>query len=97
MTTWFVSAHAGAVDWAARRGIEARLVSHLDVAHVQAGDRVIGTLPVSLAADVCAARAEYWHLTLDLPADARRRELSADDMDAFGARIERYEVRRAAG
>lgn len=94
MTTWFVSGHAGAVDWARARGIEAEAVGHLDVGRIQAGDRVIGTLPVALAAQVCAAGAEYWHLTLDLPAEARRRELSADDMDAFGARIERFDVRR---
>lgn len=94
MTVWFVSGHAGAVDWARRRGIEAEAVAHLDVAKVKAGDRVIGTLPVSLAAAVCAGGAEYWHLTLDLPPEARRRELSADDMDTYGARIERYEIRR---
>ncbi|MDW8324914.1 MAG: CRISPR-associated protein Csx16, partial [Burkholderiales bacterium] len=55
MTTWFVSRHPGAIKWAARKGIRVdRQVDHLDVDVVQAGDVVIGTLPVHLAAEVCA-------------------------------------------
>jgi CRISPR-associated protein Csx16 len=92
MTDWFVSGHAGAFEWAARRGIVARGVAHLDPALVQPGDRVMGTLPVPLAAQVCAIGASYWHLVLDLPAEARQRPLDADMMDSFGARLECYVV-----
>ncbi|HMZ71966.1 MAG TPA: CRISPR-associated protein Csx16 [Burkholderiaceae bacterium] len=95
MTTFFVSRHPGAADWALEQGLAVdRAVAHLDPAEVEAGDVVIGTLPVNLAAQVCARGARYLHLTLDLPADWRGRELSAADMAACGARIEEYRVQR---
>lgn len=95
MTTFFVSRHPGATAWAAEQGLAVdRAVAHLDPAEVQAGDTVIGTLPVNLAAAVCARGGRYLHLSLDLPADWRGRELSAADMAACGARIEEYRVQR---
>ena len=71
-----------------------RRVAHLDVSEVRPGDTVIGTLPVHLAAEVCARGARYLHLSLDLPPGLRGSELSADDMEACKARLEEYEVRR---
>lgn len=98
MTTFFVTRHPGASAWAARQGLAVdRLMAHLDPAEVGAGDTVIGTLPVNLAAAVCDKGARYVHLTLDLPPDWRGRELSAADMAACGARLEEYRVQRAAG
>jgi CRISPR-associated protein Csx16 len=93
MTTFFVSRHPGAADWARGQGLAIdRPVLHLDPAEVGPGDTVIGTLPVNLAAAVCARGACYLHLTLDLPPDWRGRELSAADMAACGARLEAYRV-----
>jgi CRISPR-associated protein Csx16 len=93
MTTWFVTRHPGAIAWAARQGIAVdRQVAHLDPADIQPGDTVIGTLPVNLAAQVCARGARFFNLSLDVPAEARGRELSADDLERFGARLEAYDV-----
>jgi CRISPR-associated protein Csx16 len=95
MTTIFVSRHPGAIEWAARKGIRVdRQAAHLDVADVQAGDFVIGTLPVSLAAAVCARGARFFNLSIDVPPDARGRELTEDDLDRFHARLEEYRVQR---
>lgn len=95
MTTFFVSRHPGAGAWLGAQGLAVdRTLAHLDPADVQAGDVVIGTLPVNLAAAVCARGARYLHLSLDLPADWRGRELSAADMAACGARLEEYRVQR---
>lgn len=94
MPAYFVSRHQGAVDWAARRGIAARQVEHLDAEMIKPGDTVIGTLPVHLAAEICARGARYLHLSMDLPQTGRRPNLSADEMDGFGARLEEFEVRR---
>ena len=94
MTVWFVSRHAGAVEWARRRGLDAVATAHLDLDRVAAGDVVIGTLPVGLAADVQHRGALFYFLELDLPADARGRELSAEDMDRFGAKLVEYRVER---
>lgn len=93
MTTWFVTRHPGAIEWARRRGLAVDCqITHLDPAQVAAGDTVIGILPVNLAARVCERGARYFNLSLDLPPEARGRELSADELYAFGARIEAYNV-----
>lgn len=97
MTVLFVTRHDGAVAWAARRGIVAEMVDHLDIGRVQPGDVVMGTLPLHLAAAVCARGARLLHLELDLPPDARGRPLTADDMDRYGAELVEYRVEREEG
>lgn len=93
MTTWFVTRHPGAVEWARRKGlIVDRQIAHLDPERIAPGDTVIGILPVNLAARVCERGARYFNLSLDLPADARGRELSADELEAYGARVEEFVV-----
>ncbi|WPP46915.1 CRISPR-associated protein Csx16 [Pseudomonas sp. AN-1] len=88
---WFVSRHAGAREWLERQGWTVdRQVAHLDPEQVGAGDVVYGTLPVHLAAELCARGAQYHHLILDLPAEARGCELSADELERFGARLVRF-------
>ena len=94
MTTWFITRHPGARDWAEREALKIdRYCAHLDPQDVQAGDTVIGSLPVHLAAAVCARGARYFNLSLDLTAAARGKELSAVELETFNARIEEYEVR----
>ncbi len=93
MTTYFVTRHKGAVNWAHGKGIEAVHLDHLDPEILKSGDKVLGTLPVHIAADVCARGTRYMHLTLDLPPDARGKELTAGDMNKFGAKLEKYDVR----
>jgi CRISPR-associated protein Csx16 len=93
MTTYFISRHFGAIDWAMRQGIKVDFqLAHLDVEQIQSGDVVIGSLPVNLAAEVCARNAKYIHLTLDLPYDARGVELDAAAMQRFGAKLEEYRI-----
>jgi CRISPR-associated protein Csx16 len=93
--TWFVSRHPGALAWTTRQGMAVdHWVAHLDLHKVQAGDTVAGTLPVHLAAQVCARGARYLHLCLELPADRRGRELSAKELIQHGARLEPFLVVR---
>lgn len=95
MTIWFVSRHPGAIEWAARHGVHFdRQVAHLESEDVKSGDTVIGSLPVHLAAQVCERAAHLCNLSIDLPAGARGRELSADDLEAYNARLETYSVER---
>ena len=93
MTTYFISRHAGATEWLQNQGLTVdAVVDHLDPETVRAGDVVLGTLPVNLAARICARGARYLHLSLELPAAWRGRELSADDMRHFGAKLEEFRV-----
>lgn len=95
--TWFVSRHPGALEWAVRRGLRAdACVAHLEAEKVSPGDTVIGTLPVHLAAEVCARGGRYLNLSLDLPEQWRGQELSADEMEACGAQIVQYAVEEKA-
>lgn len=93
MTIYFVTRHPGARAWAQSQDIEVDfLIDHLDVAQIIPGDIVIGTLPVNLAAGVCVRGGRYLHLSLDLPPQMRGKELSCEDMERLGARIEEYRV-----
>jgi len=95
MTAYFVTRHPGARTWAAEAGLAVECVlAHLDPAMIGPGDVVIGSLPVNLAAEVCARGGRYLHLSLDLPPGLRGRELTAEQMRACGARVEEYQVRR---
>jgi CRISPR-associated protein Csx16 len=98
MTTHFITRHEGARDWAEEEGFSVdRLIEHLDPLDIQPGDRVLGTLPVNLAAEVCARGGRYFHLSLDLPPEWRGRELSAEDMRRFGARLREFRVEPVTG
>lgn len=91
--TWFVSRHPGAIEWAKRCQIPVdQWVPHLSLHLVRQGDTVIGSLPVNLAAQVCALGARYGHLSLELPANLRGKELSADQLDDLHAHIEWFQV-----
>lgn len=92
MTTYFISRHPGAIEWAIAVGIRASHVEHLDPAVVEAGDRVIGTLPVNLAAQVCQRGARYWHLSLQLPRSLRGVELSREQLEALSPLLVEYRI-----
>lgn len=95
MTTYFISRHPGACEWARHEGITVdEVVTHLDIDRVKSGDTVAGTLPVNLAAQICAQGARYLHLTLEMPAEARGQELSAEQMRQYGARLEPFYVEK---
>ena len=91
-TTWIVTRHAGAIDWLKTRGIEGQQRDHLDTSLVSQGDTVIGTLPVNLAAEVCAKQATYLHLSLTVPFAWRGKELTSEQMDRYGAALTAYRV-----
>ena len=91
MSTWFVSRHPGALQWMQQYGPAFDChVAHLDPVQVQPDDSVIGTLPVHLAAQVCARGAAYWHLALAVPAEARGGEFDATELLALGATLKRF-------
>ena len=98
MTTWFVTRHVGAEEWARQEGfLEERsphkVVSSLDpVQDIRFGDVVIGTLPVHLAAQICARGARYFHLAMQVPDSFRGKELTAQEMRLFDANLQEFVV-----
>lgn len=93
MTTYFITRHQGAAQWAEQQGFSIdHIVSHFDPETVQKGDRVLGTLPVNLAAEVCAHGGQYFHLSLNTPPEYRGKELSPALMDQFGATLQRFYI-----
>ena len=93
MTTWFITRHPGARQWALERGLHIdRHCVHLEPALIEAGDTVIGSLPVHLAGEVCQRGARYFNLSLDLPASARGKELTAEELNRYNARLEQFSV-----
>lgn len=95
MTVRFVTRHRGAREWAESRGIRIdRWVEHPDMSTVEPGAVVVGTLPIHLAAELHVRGARSLHLSLDLPAELRGRDLSAEQMNRARARIEEYRVVR---
>jgi CRISPR-associated protein Csx16 len=93
MTTWFVTRHAGAKQWAKSQGINVdRLVDHLIMDEVQEGDQVLGSLPVNLVAELNGKGARYFHLTLPLSEELRGKEISAELMQQLGAKLEEFFV-----
>ena len=91
MTTYFISRHPGAIAWAEQQGFQIdKCVPHFDVSCVQPGDIILGILPIHLVAEVNTKGGRYYHLTLELSAKTRGKELTADDMRACHARLEEY-------
>ncbi len=92
---YLVTRHPGTIEWAANAGLrgEALAIEDFDPAIVDAGDIVMGTLPMHLAARVSERGGLYWHLSIDVPHAWRGRELTSAQMNEFGARLESYHVR----
>lgn len=93
MATYFISRHTGARDWIQAQNLAVdEYIAHLDVSRLNPGDIVIGSLPIHLAAEVCARGARYQHLSIDLPAGMRGMELNAERMAHYGARLEEFTI-----
>lgn len=97
MSTILITRHQGTRQWVERMGFTVDLVvAHLDaeaLAHIQATDRVLGTLPAHLAAAVCERGAEYFYIAVDAPPDLRGIELSADQLETLCAYLVRIEAK----
>ena len=90
---YLVTRHQGAKQWVEEQGIVIdELIVHLDATQLQSGDTVIGTLPINIVATLNNNGIRYFHLSLNLPANARGKELTADDMTRFGAKLEEYQA-----
>lgn len=97
MTDYFVSRHAGAIEWgkawATHAVLNPKYIDHLTparVARIKPGDTVIGTLPVQVIAAINRRGARYLHLEVNLSRTARGGELTAADLKRRRARLVEY-------
>lgn len=88
-TTYFVTRHAGAIQWAEQQNLKNVVqVKHFDASIIKPGDQVVGTLPINLIAEINRYGGHYGHITLKLTESERGKELTASDMERLGAKIE---------
>lgn len=96
MTTYFITRHMGAVDWAVSNKVmfDVHLTHLLSLDELQAGDTIIGTLPINIVAQINAVGVRYVHLSLQIPPHLRGVELSQEMLDECGASLEEFVVER---
>lgn len=91
MSTYLVSRHAGTLEWFAKQGIHVdRHISHLDIDLINKGDCVVGTLPIQMVAEICNKGARYKHLEVVIPLEYRGVELTAEQLETFGATLTEF-------
>jgi len=95
MAVWFVSRHQGAIDWIATQDIAIdHFVAHLDLCQIQPNDIVIGTLPIHLAADVCAKGADFYFLSVNVKFDQRGTELTCEQLIEQGCSLQSFYIEK---
>lgn len=103
LKTIIVTRHRAALEWIEKhhpklifpdgsRSDDVRIISHATPEDV-AGNRVIGILPEELS----ILTAEYWKLSMVVPAEFRGKELTVEDMERFGCSLKRYWIYDEAG
>ena len=94
MTVYFITRHPGALQWAAAQGINFDI--HLEHLHpiqqVQAGDVVIGTLPINMVYQLNQRQVRYIHLSLQIPPQLRGIELNVAQLQQCQATLEEFHV-----
>lgn len=89
---YFISRHQGSIAWMHEQQqihID-HYLPHLDTSIIRQGDRIYGTLPISLIAKICQLGAYYYHLELQLSAEQRGIELDIDIIRAAQPEFVRY-------
>lgn len=96
MSVFLVSRHQGAVDWMAHMGhhYDQHLTHLQNYSDLSIGDKIIGSLPINIIADLAKHGVSYLHLSLYIPEHLRGIELTAEQLSKLDAKLEEYVVRR---
>lgn len=87
---YLVSRHPAAIDWIQKQIPVDKVITHFSIESIEPNDTVIGTLPIHMAAQVCARKARYIHLSIDVPSRWRGKELNLADFERCSPRLEAY-------
>ena len=97
--TIIVTRHEAAVEWLRKSypegaAGEVTRIGHMDwrvIERLRPGDKVIGVLPIHLVAELTRRGVTYFGISIpNLPKGMRGTELSADEMEQFGAHLTEY-------
>lgn len=96
MTTYFVTRHSGALYWAKLKKLHFDVhLSHLNnLDQLQAHDVIIGTLPINIVYKLNCLAIRYIHLSLEIPAELRGLELTAEQLETCKAELEEFVVQK---
>ncbi|WP_424945010.1 CRISPR-associated protein Csx16 [Bisgaardia hudsonensis] len=61
---------------------------------IQAGDIVIGTLPIHIAEQVCAKKATFYFLSVNVSQEQRGQELTSEQLVQQGCSIQPYYIQK---
>jgi len=89
-----VTRHPATLAWARARGLRFRHVRHLDPAALAPDDRVMGNLPLRLAAEICARGHPVIALDIAVPTALRGRELDRATLAGLAPAPVAYRVER---
>lgn len=93
MTTWVVTRHTGAIEWLNNAGVKAdRVESDLEIDQPQAGDIVIGILPIQHVAVLNQRGVSYFHICIETQAQDRGTEFNAQQMQERSATLTEYQA-----
>ncbi|MFQ3246383.1 MAG: CRISPR-associated protein Csx16 [Arenicella sp.] len=93
MTTWIVTRHQGAKQWLGQQAIKSDfIVDDLNIDLPQAGDTIIGMLPIQHVATLNQRGVRYLHLCLQTPEPLRGHELVADQIAEFDGHLQEYQA-----
>jgi CRISPR-associated protein Csx16 len=94
MKTYLVTRHIGAIEWLYSKGIkvDAQFVHLTDVNQFQAGDVVVGILPLAFICQLNQRGVVYLHISVTLPFECRGKELTSAMLEQYQAKLERFDV-----
>lgn len=91
---YLVTRHPGTLLWLQKQFCDpVQHISHLsDDILLHAGDHVCGNLPLDRVAKLNARGVRYSHLVINVPFHLRGKELTEDDLETYGAKLQEYRV-----
>lgn len=94
MTTYFITRHPGALQWAEQSQLhyDVHLEHLLSLSVLNTGDTVVGTLPINMVYQLNQKGVSYVHLSLEIPPALRGIELTAEQLNSCKATLEKFEV-----
>jgi CRISPR-associated protein Csx16 len=92
MQTLIVTRHLGAVEWLRRKGFQGEIIDNLTEIPTEP-KRIVGVLPLQLAYQALAAGHELCLIQFSTRQGPRGDDLSADEMEAAGAKLFRFGLR----